>query len=133
MEYNIYIDRDKKPRNEDTLRAWVHKKIAETYSIPLFKENLVIEKVFWRLSSIKGIHLKIVVIIDDMLMKEEDTFLIIVLALRALWRDDAHRIAIDLERYARYMDISKTNRIFNMKIIDGELNITSDWKIIYRR
>ena len=134
MKYNVYIDWDNanKIKNEKSLLKRISYFLQKTKECNILKENIEIKEISYRLSSIKGIHLRITVEMDDIIFKEEDTFLLLILMFRAVWKDDSERIRIDLERYAKYSDISKTNRIFDIKVRNGKKYCASEWVKVER-
>lgn len=133
MRYDIYIDWDdrEKIENEEMLLKRIAYFLGKTQEYRVLVENIEIKEIYYRLSSTKGIHLKIVTEIDDFLLREIDTFVIIIMTFRAIWKDDPDRIRMDLERYAKHMDIDEINRIFDIKVKNGEKYYASEWIKVY--
>ena len=126
MDYDVFIDWDMQIKNEKQLKDKIRRSLDRMNGIKFITQNLKVKGIWYRLSSNDHIHLKLNTEIDDIIYNEIDTFMILMLSLRAVFYDDAYRIAIDLIRFAEFQDIKKVNRLFDAKITDS-FNIAGRW------
>ncbi len=125
MNVDIYIDIDEK-MSKKKVEGYIRDKLKIYNKSGLLRENIDIKEVYYRKSSSGNTHLKFVVEIDKVIIREEDTYILLMLSFRAIFGDDAMRIKADLCRYALHMDVNRINKIFDTKALfdeDGNMEI----------
>jgi len=85
------------------------------------REEKGVKQIWLRQSSSGRTHAKIVL--------EKPVGLFESFLLRAHWRDDAHRLACDLDRYYRLRETDATNRIFSCKITASGRHYAGNWQL----
>lgn len=121
VDMDIYVDWDIEYR----YRRRYYKYLKE--AVDYLKKAMIPYRLYERRSSSGNTHIKIDAGLDYNL-PDDDLFLL-ELMVRALARDDAYRLAVDIMRYSKY-GIKETNRLFDMKSVKGRVKRAGKWREI---